>query len=1146
MRGLIMGFICLVLLAVVILAIPSGESRQDVITFHRYAPDGPIVTTFNEGETVFVNITDGRSVGGAKQYYFFHDDGTYDTLACWDNANNVDPVARDGFYTGAFTAYVNVTPQSYHQKIQIDGSGNYTVMCDLDRRGDPALTPLTFAIVPFELFFVTVDEPSRHVFFDNDTDILYYSNDQFMRAWINIILHDTKPGASSHKEGQEGKSIWGETAFGGETPLDTSYIENRQWDMMYNITINETCDGILTFWAIDNQNNMAYANLTVILDNDGPDVSNVTVADIPHHVGSMYPWWRPSVIPGGTLNVTWFHTDEAGPETAYLFWDSSVDVNDQMGIDPGLDFWEQVYGLNDDGTCFINITILVEDRVANNGSDYTWIAFDETPPNIVDLVVAEYSPHIYFNGALIFSNDQAMSDTFTFLVVDDEAGSGRAMADSTPAFGDAPSDNDYSNGHWDLPYTIDTNESTGPITITVYDKVGNSDSTMIVNTILDNIAPSIGTVTVTENSPYLHLDGTLFFGDDMTTVQYADFNASATDGIGLHRVEFSNESNLAFTPPTVFINGTSNTWIGSYGFDAASEQGRGYIVVTLYDLVANSDSYVQLYQRDILAPSISTHNFVDGEIVRDTSSLLLYTDPWQGHVEASITDAMTSIHRVDVYIDGGAPKTFIEPGIGVFSVTSELFNGTGWHSIVWRASDHLNNTRWLDTSILRSPNSTQDPYADQVDGVSDVVNANLDRTWSATITTDSSYEVWGSVMTYPINPITLDPAFGYTDPNRNYTTFHYLDIGVNNTDYNSDMNVRIYYTGYEIDRIHLMDSGIIGLARWDGADWHWLTASNISTTKVLINGMWYSGYVEATIPNLYNSSNIVCIASWKYRLEIIDSECITNLTIFKASGEDDYTQRYTIEFKNIGTSADDYWVNVTGPDDWFISWVPGGIARTMITSVEPGENATLYLYVTIPRFGAVNTSSGGTYDGKAYPITVEIESFTDTESVMNTEREDEIVVDGFIRRTDLSVVSIEASSLEYLPGENMTIWVAVYNGGNYTQQNVLVDLYMTTNGGEEVHMGTMVVPTGDLEPLTTGWVEYNLPQTGEESEYGFRAVLTYGGDEIPDGSNEGTFEVTSTDESYPGVSGGVPAFAPVVLGLVLMYLYSIRRREDEE
>jgi len=310
--------------------------------------------------------------------------------------------------------------------------------------------------------------------------------------------------------------------------------------------------------------------------------------------------------------------------------------------------------------------------------------------------------------------------------------------------------------------------------------------------------------------------------------------------------------------------------------------------------------------------------------------------------------------------------------------------------------------------------------------------------------------------------------------------------------------------------------------------------------------MWYSGYVEATIPNLYNSSNIVCIASWKYRLEIIDSECITNLTIFKASGEDDYTQRYTIEFKNIGTSADDYWVNVTGPDDWFISWVPGGIARTMITSVEPGENATLYLYVTIPRFGAVNTSSGGTYDGKAYPITVEIESFTATESVMNTEREDEIVVDGFIRRTDLSVVSIEASSLEYLPGENMTIWVAVYNGGNYTQQNVLVDLYMTTNGGEEVHMGTMVVPTGDLEPLTTGWVEYNLPQTGEESEYGFRAVLTYGGDEIPDGSNEGTFEVTSTDESYPGVSGGVPAFAPVVLGLVLMYLYSIRRREDEE
>jgi len=175
-----------------------------------------------------------------------------------------------------------------------------------------------------------------------------------------------------------------------------------------------------------------------------------------------------------------------------------------------------------------------------------------------------------------------------------------------------------------------------------------------------------------------------------------------------------------------------------------------------------------------------------------------------------------------------------------------------------------------------------------------------------------------------------------------------------------------------------------------------------------------------------------------------------------------------------------------------------------------------------------------------------VESFTDTNSVLNTDREDDIIFDGFIRRTDLSVASIEASSLEYLPGENMTIWVAVYNAGNYTQQNVYVDLYMTTDGGDEVHMGTMAVPTSDLKPLTTGWVEYILPQTGVESEYGFRAVLTYGGDEIPDSSNEATFEVTSTEESYPGVSGGLPVFAPVVLALVLLYLYSLRRREDEE
>jgi len=741
---------------------------------------------------------------------------------------------------------------------------------------------------------------------------------------------------------------------------------------------------------------------------------------------------------------------------------------------------------------------------------------------------------------LIYSNDQAMSDTFTFIVRDDESGSGRDQAVGSNAFGNTPSDADYADSQWDLSYTIDNPpaESSGPITIFVYDNVGNWNSA-VINTLLDNEAPTLDTY-LSENSSYLFIDSmnTLYFGDDMSSAESADFYGTAVDNVGLSMLVFTQEANLAGSPvATQTINGTATKWNDSYLFDSSSTGGPGqWLGIYLHDLVGNTDSFTQTYVRDDTPPTIVLQNYADGRIVRDTDSLITYGSPWEVLLQTDVDDDLTTLHRVDVSLDGSAWPTWLEGSEGLYNLSSPMLNGSGWHSVLWRARDHVNNTRVRGSSILRSPNSTSDPFTRALDVDTTIVDAGLQTTWGATITTAQTSPIWGSVMRYPSDPIDLDP-------NRNYTTFHYLDVGVNDTAANPNMTVKIYFTQYEIDIITLQGDGIIGIARWNGSDWHWISTSTVLLVDDLIVGpIGYAGYAEVTITQLYNSSNIICVAGWTYRLTILDDLCTTNGTIFRDNAEHTYRQEYDITFRNIGSSSDDYWINATGPGDWNLSWERvAEDLRTTIASLDPGENLTLTLYVRIPNASA-NVSSGWGDLGKEYPLVVNIESFTDTNSTMNDARNDLITIVGFIRRTDLLIPEVYADRAAFIPGYNITVWVAVENIGNYTTQSVNTHLYFSIDGGPETYVGTESIWRGDLQPLETAWVEFILapPQGGE---YEFIANLTYGGDEVPGNPNRGTGELTVNDVANSDSSGGVPAYTPLLMAAVLSILYIVRRRD---
>jgi len=1112
-----------------ILLVPAAQGAVDTVEFHRFSGEGPIAPSFNDGETVYINASDGTSVGGTETFYVIDEKGGNHTLTLRDNGAAADATPNDGFYTGRFTVYNTTAPGGPYTEVQLDHGENFTVITDLDGSNDWTFTIGVTGYSDFELWITGMDEASANIHFDNVSKTLYFSNDQAMSDGLSVILRDNKPGAV-------GKDCSGESAF-GDTPSDNDY-DDRQWDIDYTIDANETHNGSIMLTVQDTAGYKAYVNLSVVLDNTPPTVNNLAISDLPDHLGPMYRWWEPSGLASG-LNATWSNSDaDSGLGYGVLDWDASVDAYDQLGIDCGVDEYEVVTSLDDDGSCQIDINVTIYDNVGNPANDTYSIMFDATAPNVVSINVTESSDHIYFNGTLVYSSDQPISDTFTFLVQDDESGSGRDQAVGSNAFGNTPSDGDYSDSEWDLPYTIDEDESSGAITIFVYDNVGNWN-TAVVNTLLDNKAPTLDAY-LSENSSYLYVDGlnTLYFGDDMSGEESADVYGTAADNVGLSMIVFTQEPNLAGSPAAVQpVNGTWTIWNDSYLFNSSSTRGTGSLGIDLYDLVGNTDGFTQTYDKDDTSPTVVLQNYADGRIVRDNDPMIIFGSPWEVRVQTDVTDDLTTLHRVDVSVDGGAWTTWLEGPEGLHDLSSPMLNGTGWHRVLWRARDHVNNTRIRDSSIYRSPNGTTDPYVRALDSGTTIVDAALQTTWGATITTDQTSPIWGSVMRYPADPI--DP-----DPNRNYTTFHYLDVGVNDTTANPNMTVRIYFTEYEIGMVSLQGDGIIGIARWNGSDWHWITNSTVSIMDdLIVGGIGYAGYADVTIPQLYNSSNIICIAGWTYRLAIVDSLCTTNLTIFSDNAERTYRQEFEITFSNIGASPDDYWINASGPGDWNISWERAAEdLRATIASLGPGENLTLTLYVKIPSSSA-NISSGWSDLGREYPLIVNIESFTDTNSTMNDARDDDITLIGFIRRTDLLVPEVLTDRIAFIPDYNITVWIAVENLGNYTAQSVDVHLYVSIDRGPETFIGTESIWRGDLQPLETAWVEFLLPPP-QGDEYLFIANLTYGGDEVSGNPNRGTGELTVNELDYPDTPGGVPVYAPLLMAAVLSLLFVVRRRDE--
>jgi len=439
-----------------------------------------------------------------------------------------------------------------------------------------------------------IGESSKYINYDNS--VLFYSNNQAMAESFTIRITDSEAGSGRLKAEGENEL--------GDTPTDNDY-GGIWWELQYTINQGETCNGdsiIITIY--DKVGNTNTTNLSVTIDNQAPVPSLLTISEssINLYFDSNNAFLYYSNDQGMTDSFTIFITDdESGcgrqkAEGEAAFSESPSDNSYDGNV------WQIQYTISQSETCDGTITITVYDNCDNNGTYNLTVILDNTSPTLTVSTVVTTGDNVYWNGStLFFSSDQAMADTFEIRTTDNEAGSGRQNASGESAFGDTPTDSDYTNGnYWSLTYTINVDEnSDGSLTINVSDKCGNWNTTTLTVT-RDNAKPSLSNFALTETPDFARW-GMKWFDPEIIQNGIFHFtwtNSDADSGLGTGEMNWDSSNDGD-------DNLSQNTGIGgTYIAYDVGDDSTGNITVTLYiyDHVNNMNSSNMTFNFDANNP----------------------------------------------------------------------------------------------------------------------------------------------------------------------------------------------------------------------------------------------------------------------------------------------------------------------------------------------------------------------------------------------------------------------------------------------------------------------------------------------------------------------------------------------------------------
>ena len=310
-----------------------------------------------------------------------------------------------------------------------------------------------------------------------------------------------------------------------------------------------------------------------------------------------------------SYNISGTALDSSGSGTSSVTDDSSF--GDNPTNDGNATVWWFIYQIDqdDNGNTIVNFT--ATDNVSNtNTKNYTFYE-DNTNPTLTDAMSGYQESgdrdEVYGNttsNTLYFSNSFDSSADVNFTATGTDSGNAGVRGINFSAFGgdDSWEDTESSYTH---NYTIDDDDTSGTITVIIYDNVNNSDSP--------------GTITCTEDDT--NPDTTIT--DIASTISDLDnINGSATDNIQIEIVhlyikntttnKYYNESGWSDTE--TWLSADANDSFGSgaenwnYNTTLISwANGHSYeINAKAQDIVGNNDSSAASDTFTISAPELST------------------------------------------------------------------------------------------------------------------------------------------------------------------------------------------------------------------------------------------------------------------------------------------------------------------------------------------------------------------------------------------------------------------------------------------------------------------------------------------------------------------------------------------------------------
>ncbi|MHA1289321.1 MAG: hypothetical protein ACTSPB_18190, partial [Candidatus Thorarchaeota archaeon] len=344
----------------------------------------------------------------------------------------------------------------------------------------------------------------------------------------------------------------------------------------------------------------------------------------------------------------------------------------------------------------------------------------------VDEVYGVIASNIFY-----FSDSFDTSATVIFNATGTDADSGVRGIDFG-AFGEDPAED--TSSPYTGSYIIDSTDSTGSITVTIYDNVGNSASDTIT-CLEDSINPTL-TDAMSDYSESGDVDevygviasNIFYFSDSFDTSATVIFNATGTDAdSGVRGIDFGA---FGADDPS---EDTSSPYTGSYTIDDVDTSGS--ITVTIYDNVGNNATESITCLEDSAPPTFNAlNNYLDtdddtGDGYAPSSAYGVYEafyDEATFVADIDFTESGSGIKSTQLKTNGGSYGTSVVNGIGVScTLTSESSN-----DIWYRLEDNVGNVAEAD--------SDYDVYY----GTSSPVNMDIDITGTASWTPGSPSYAW--------------------------------------------------------------------------------------------------------------------------------------------------------------------------------------------------------------------------------------------------------------------------------------------------------------------------------------------------------------------------------------------------------------------